>query len=157
MGKNDVNWDAACELVKADKNRKGLEDLVPVEGLMIAMKKHQVIAAYWMLLTESNGCSGGMESDEMGYGKVYYLCSVSGRMLINIPRLQPASSGLTSTIALCKLPSIWKTSVRAISQALYLTYQYPPPNLHRSLTRNAHRGIAILSNVHAKSGRWRRS
>ena len=33
------------------------------------IKKYQIIAAYWMLLTEANGCRAGMESDEMGYGK----------------------------------------------------------------------------------------
>lgn len=106
MGKNDVNWDAACELVKADKNRKGPGDNIEVQGLGMRMHKHQVIAAYWMLLTEASGCRGGMESDEMGYGKVHYLCSVSGQMLINSPRLSPVSSVPTSTIASCKLLSI---------------------------------------------------
>ena len=48
MGKNDVNWDAACELVKADKNRKGPQDVISVQGLAMTMRKHQVIAAYWM-------------------------------------------------------------------------------------------------------------
>lgn len=51
------------------------------------MSKHQIIAAYWMLFTESNGCLGGMESDEMGYGKVYYLYSVSDQMLTIVFRL----------------------------------------------------------------------
>nr|AUW31013.1 hypothetical protein [Cladonia uncialis subsp. uncialis] len=69
MGKNNINWDKACELVKADKTCTGPDDTVYVQGLAFPMKKHQVIAAYWMLLTESLGCSGGMESDEMGYGK----------------------------------------------------------------------------------------
>lgn len=46
-----------------------------------------IIAAYWMLSTESKGCLGGMESDEMGYGKIYYLCSVSGQMVIIVFRL----------------------------------------------------------------------
>lgn len=41
-----------------------------IEGLAITVKKHQLLAAYWMLLTESSGCPGGYESDEMGYGKV---------------------------------------------------------------------------------------
>ena len=117
MGKNDINWDAACELVKANKNRKGPEDVIFVQDMAsnqlfvcirlnflvhnygsedkslpgtndenesgesqksFLINKHQIIAAYWMLLTEANGCRGGMESDEMGYGKEYYLCSVSG-------------------------------------------------------------------------------
>ena len=87
MGKNNIDWDSACELVKADKNRKGPEEIVLVQGLAFPMKKHQIIAAYWMLLTESNGCLGGMESDEMGYRKVYYLYSVTGQMLTIMFRL----------------------------------------------------------------------
>ena len=75
MGEMDINWDHACAFVKADPSRKGPKDVVPVQGLSLEMKKHQIIAAYWMLLSESKGCLGGMESDEMGYGKVYYLCS----------------------------------------------------------------------------------
>nr|AUW31016.1 hypothetical protein [Cladonia uncialis subsp. uncialis] len=69
MGKNDINWESACELMKADKIRKGREDIVIVQGLAFQMKKHQITAAYWMVLTESTGCLGGMESDEVGYGK----------------------------------------------------------------------------------------
>ena len=70
MGKNDVNWDAACEFVKADKNRKGPQDGISVQGLAMTMRKHQVIAAYWMPLSEASGCRGGMESDGMGYGEI---------------------------------------------------------------------------------------
>ena len=74
MGERDINWDHACAFVKADKTRKGPDVEVPVQGLSLKMKKHQIIAAYWMMLSESKGCAGGMESDEMGYGKVYCLC-----------------------------------------------------------------------------------
>ena len=35
MGKNDVNCDAACELVKADKYRKGLHDTISIQGLLL--------------------------------------------------------------------------------------------------------------------------
>lgn len=32
MGKNDINWDSAGELVKADRNRIGPRDVVVVQG-----------------------------------------------------------------------------------------------------------------------------
>ena len=130
MGKNDVNWDAACELVKADKNRKGPEEIVLVQGLAFPMKEQRkftmpesaaaaddgrlIIAAYWN------------ESDEMGYGKVNYLCSVSDQMLIIVFRLQFASPALTSIIvsfklymmSTCSLPGVGEISHGFLSREL---------------------------------------
>ena len=54
-----------------------------MQRLSLPFKNHQIIAANWMLLTESNGCLGGMERDEMGYGKVYYRCSAGNQMLMD--------------------------------------------------------------------------
>ena len=33
MGEKGINWDSACELVKANKNRKGPEDVISVQSL----------------------------------------------------------------------------------------------------------------------------
>ncbi|KAL6717842.1 hypothetical protein ACLMJK_003927 [Lecanora helva] len=70
FGDNDINWVHTCELVKWDHARRAPSDLVEVEGLALKIKKHQLVAAYWMLKMETAGCKEGTEADEMGYGRV---------------------------------------------------------------------------------------
>lgn len=74
------------------------------QGLTIsAIRKHQLLAAFWMLWSESSGCPGGFESDEMGYGKVYCLRWVRGRVLTTTFRRSLWYYVPTSAIAFTKL------------------------------------------------------
>lgn len=55
-----------------------------------------------------------MESDEVGYGKVYYLCSVNEAILhVSNPstyaQVPAASSGQQNMISTCSVPGVEKT------------------------------------------------